>query len=99
MGGKCGGICSDTWTKGKSKMLCENLGCGSAIENLADQPRGSIAAMFKSLHTTKQTTHLSQCNFITMSESETACEQTAYVVCSGNGVYSHKKNKETRYLR
>ncbi|XP_074537958.1 scavenger receptor cysteine-rich type 1 protein M130 isoform X2 [Halichoeres trimaculatus] len=83
-GGKCGGVCSDSWTSKKADMLCKSLGCGRAVPtNQFQGSERSNIAMFKSLHTTKQTTDLNQCNFISQSKDKTACEQmTAYVVCS-----------------
>nr|XP_020473602.1 antigen WC1.1-like [Monopterus albus] len=82
--GKCGGVCADTWTHTQSEILCKSLGCGDKALRPNNQPKKS-SVIFKSLHTTKQTTSLTQCNFVKYSDSDTTCNQNpAYVVCSGS---------------
>ncbi|XP_034393319.1 scavenger receptor cysteine-rich type 1 protein M130 [Cyclopterus lumpus] len=82
--GKCGGVCADSWTKQKSAMLCENLGCGNRVLEATAKPNES-QVMFKSMHSTEETTHLFQCNFVISDENDKTCDHNpAYVVCSGS---------------
>ncbi|XP_034733491.1 antigen WC1.1 [Etheostoma cragini] len=86
--GECGDVCADTWTDHKSVMLCKNLGCGSRILD----PKLSLKAstrkrkvIFKGLHTTTNTTDLSQSIFIKNEEKNYNCNpHQAYLVCSGS---------------
>ncbi|XP_047187233.1 scavenger receptor cysteine-rich type 1 protein M160 isoform X3 [Scophthalmus maximus] len=81
--GKCGGVCEDTWTDSKSVMLCKELGCGDTVFRANNQPGERPVMLVKSLYTTKQTTRLTQCNFVMNVENKTTCK-SAYVVCSGS---------------
>lgn len=87
MGGKCGGVCKDTWTDADSVMLCKNLGCGDKILTANKDP-GAYDVIIKSLHATAHTTNLTQCNFIQYNEGDTTCNHNpAYVVCLGNELF------------
>ncbi|TNN33030.1 Scavenger receptor cysteine-rich type 1 protein M130 [Liparis tanakae] len=84
VGGRCGGVCADTWTPEKAAMLCENLGCGNRVLAATTKPKGS-RVVIKSMHSTEETTHLSQCNFVMRDENDKTCDHNpAYVVCSGS---------------
>ncbi|KAM6981915.1 scavenger receptor cysteine-rich type 1 protein M130 [Tautogolabrus adspersus] len=80
MGEECGGVCDDTWTEKKSEMLCEHLKCGHAILHAKSPPQESKAS-FKSMHATKHTKDISQCNFI-KNDEKTCKGKAASVVCS-----------------
>ncbi|XP_070765856.1 scavenger receptor cysteine-rich type 1 protein M130 [Enoplosus armatus] len=85
--GNCGGVCADTWTHEKSVMLCKDLGCG-ATALPAINPPTEHKVIFKSLHTTMQTTSLDQCNLVKNEENDTTCDRSpAYVICSGSVKY------------
>uniref|UniRef100_A0A8C4F1B9 SRCR domain-containing protein n=1 Tax=Dicentrarchus labrax TaxID=13489 RepID=A0A8C4F1B9_DICLA len=83
VGGKCGGVCKDSWTKEKSVMLCKDIGCGNKI--LSSSQKNEAVPIVRSLHTTTHTTNLSQCNFIKNDEYgpnvNFRCE-LASVICS-----------------
>ncbi|XP_056279477.1 scavenger receptor cysteine-rich type 1 protein M130 [Pseudoliparis swirei] len=84
VGGRCGGVCADTWTWEKAAILCENLGCGNRVLKVTAKPNRS-RVVFKSMHSTEETTHLSQCNFVMSDENDKTCDHNpAYVVCSGS---------------
>ncbi|KAK2851022.1 hypothetical protein Q5P01_007298 [Channa striata] len=83
MGGACGGVFADTWTMDQSQMLCKNLGCGEKALEAAKDSKDVM--MFKSLHSTKHITQLSQSNFLKCNNSKGMCySNPAYVVCSGS---------------
>lgn len=84
VGNKCGGVCKETWSDEKSSMLCQNLGCGTAI--LGDKnPAEKREVIVKSLHTTAHTTNLNQSLVVMNDEKDTSCTfNPAYVVCSGD---------------
>ncbi|XP_054465198.1 scavenger receptor cysteine-rich type 1 protein M130 isoform X1 [Anoplopoma fimbria] len=77
---KCGEVCADTWTKEKSEMLCKKLKCGYPVESKPTTEHQKKNVTFISLHSTKETTDLSQCNFV---KGDASCVP-AYVVCSGS---------------
>ncbi|XP_068454182.1 scavenger receptor cysteine-rich type 1 protein M160 [Clinocottus analis] len=84
LGEKCGGVCDDTWTKQKSEMLCEHLGCGNRVLQATNKPRES-KVVFKSIHFTDETTHLFQSSFVRCDDNDKTCNRNqAYVVCSGS---------------
>ncbi|XP_060912936.1 scavenger receptor cysteine-rich type 1 protein M160 [Labrus mixtus] len=92
VGGECGGVFSDTWTEKKSQMLCENLKCGNAILKAKNPlPDGKVS--FKSVHATKQTSDISQCNFIKNNDNVSR-EKAAFVVCSGSVDARIKANRD-----
>nr|XP_046253178.1 scavenger receptor cysteine-rich type 1 protein M160 [Scatophagus argus] len=83
VGGKCGGVCKDAWSDEKSDMLCENLGCGHGI--LASSTPVETEVIIRSMHTTKHTTNLNQCNLVRNDDGDTTCnKKPGYVVCSGS---------------
>lgn len=83
VGTNCGGVCEDAWSQ--STMLCENLGCGSAIQSTTKNSNEKSEAIVKSVHTTNQTTNLNQSILVRSHDKDTTCpSNTAYVVCSGN---------------
>lgn len=83
MGEMCGGVCNDTWTRDKSKMLCQNLQCGipQALDGL--NPRNDYKVIVKSLHTAKEIRNLNQSNIVKYEIEDSTCKP-AYVVCSGS---------------
>lgn len=84
VGNKCGGVCKETWSVGKSNTLCRNLGCGTAIpqtENLGEKSE----VIVKSLHTAGSNTNLNHSLVVMNDEKDTSCTfNPAYVVCSGD---------------
>ncbi|XP_063321491.1 scavenger receptor cysteine-rich type 1 protein M160 [Pelmatolapia mariae] len=81
--GKEGDMCADTWTEDKSVKLCEKLNCGTPIKAHNSPKDGDI--LFNSLHTTNQTTDLTQSIFVKNQDNDKSCKQKpAYVVCSGS---------------
>ena len=85
MGGNCGRVCKDSWTDKNSEMLCKERGCGDEVLTPYKTP-GKTNVIFKSLHKTKNTANLTECNFVKNDEEDLLCEP-AYVVCSGNGLF------------
>ncbi|CAJ1055417.1 scavenger receptor cysteine-rich type 1 protein M160 [Xyrichtys novacula] len=81
-GEECGGVCTDTWMDEKSDKLCQNLNCGRAIHKAENWPQKSFRVMYKSMHSTKQTTDMSQCNFVKNAEKDSTCQKAAFIVCS-----------------
>lgn len=86
VGGKCGGVRRDTWSKQKSATLCRNLGCGTTIES-AESPDVKSKVIVESLHTTSLTANLNQ-SILVLSQRRhfepPSKSSSAYVVCSGN---------------
>ncbi|KAI3357098.1 hypothetical protein L3Q82_015566 [Scortum barcoo] len=84
--GICGGVCADAWTDEKSVMLCKNLECGNRVlPKLSTTTGPSQEVIFKSLHTTNQTTQLTQCNFVKYDKNDKTCSRNpAFVICSGS---------------
>ncbi|KAL6459207.1 hypothetical protein MHYP_G00326790 [Metynnis hypsauchen] len=82
MNGNCGGVCSDTWTKNLSDMLCENQSCGKA---LSKEYRGSTEPGLTtgSVHCSQETRKLSHCYFALMSDQST-CQTPVHVSCTGS---------------
>ncbi|XP_055788854.1 antigen WC1.1 [Salvelinus fontinalis] len=87
LNGVCGGVCEDAWTDNNSDMLCKDLDCGSAIYPLS-YLRKSQSALDKitisSVHSTQQTTNISQCNMVKNVDQSYCKDKPAYVVCSGS---------------
>nr|XP_040050187.1 scavenger receptor cysteine-rich type 1 protein M130 isoform X2 [Gasterosteus aculeatus aculeatus] len=84
LGKKCGGVCSDGWGNSKAVMLCEDLGCGNSVLKATSTPKESQVIM-KSVHSTTETTNMTQCNFVTRDENDINYKcSPAYVVCSGS---------------
>ncbi|XP_073326332.1 scavenger receptor cysteine-rich type 1 protein M160 [Pagrus major] len=82
VGGDCGGVCNDTWTKDKSEMLCKNLHCGEKVHD-GYNPLKDIDVQFKSVHTAKDISNLKQGNIVRYDKKDSTCKP-AYVVCSGS---------------
>ncbi|XP_076597662.1 scavenger receptor cysteine-rich type 1 protein M160 [Chaetodon auriga] len=83
-GGRCGGVCKDTWTDAKSQMLCENLGCGNRIPGANSSP-DKTEVIVKSLHLRPRGANLNQSSLIMKDEKDGTCNRNpAYVVCSGS---------------
>ncbi|XP_070694977.1 scavenger receptor cysteine-rich type 1 protein M130 [Pempheris klunzingeri] len=84
VGGKCGGVSKDTWTEQNSLKLCEELDCGTKVLLPMQQTQQSDLIL-KSLHSTKQTKKLDQCNVVKYGGNETShTGSPAVVVCSGS---------------
>lgn len=81
--GKCGGVCEDAWSDSKSEMLCKNLDCGNKALPTDLLLKSSSDVLIKSLHTTKQTTSLANCNMVINRDGPYCSQTPAYVVCSG----------------
>ncbi|KAK9515764.1 hypothetical protein VZT92_026382 [Zoarces viviparus] len=101
LNGECGGVCADTWTRQKSEMLCEGLRCGKVLNPTAKPKQSPV--IFKSVHSTKEMTNLTQCNFVRNDDNIKTCEP-AYVVCSGSVIprFNDRRDKcsgnvEVRY--
>ncbi|XP_041712992.1 antigen WC1.1 isoform X1 [Coregonus clupeaformis] len=88
LNGMCGGVCEDAWTEHKSNMLCKAFHCGSAIYPLSYLKTKSQSADDKitigSVHSTQQTTNISQCNMVKITDGSYCQNKPAYVVCSGS---------------
>uniref|UniRef100_UPI003AAB80D5 scavenger receptor cysteine-rich type 1 protein M130 n=1 Tax=Centroberyx gerrardi TaxID=166262 RepID=UPI003AAB80D5 len=81
--GKCGGVCADSWTDDKSKLLCKNLGCGNNILPVDLLKKNEFGVTIKSLHTTQQTTSLNESSIVI--NSDNYCNNNpVYVACSGS---------------
>lgn len=86
VGGNCGGVRRDTWSKPKSDTLCRNLGCGTTIASTEILGGKGLSVMVQSLHTTSLTANLNQ-SILVLSHRliETPSKNSvAHVVCSGN---------------
>lgn len=87
VGGKCGGVRRDTWSKQKSDTLCRNLGCGTTIASTESLGGKVLNVIVESLHTTSLTANLNQ-SILVLSQSQhfepPSESSSAYVVCSGN---------------
>ncbi|XP_026189180.1 scavenger receptor cysteine-rich type 1 protein M130 [Mastacembelus armatus] len=82
--GMCGGVCADTWTDMQSLMICKNLGCGNTTLAAISQTQEN-KVIIKSLHTTKDSTNLTQSNIVKYAKNDNTCNQNAaYVVCPGS---------------
>ncbi|KAL6120115.1 uncharacterized protein ACO6RY_04539 [Pungitius sinensis] len=85
LGDKCGGVCSKGWTTQKAAMLCKDLGCGNTVLEATTKPDESHEMIIASVHSTSETTNLTQCNFVTNDENDSTCKRNpAYVICSGS---------------
>lgn len=84
VGSKCGGVCKDAWSPEKSRMLCQNLGCG--VVNLqSENLREKREVIVKSLHTTVNTANLNQSLMVMNDEKDMSCTfNPVYVICSGD---------------
>ncbi|XP_071396371.1 scavenger receptor cysteine-rich type 1 protein M160 [Centroberyx affinis] len=79
--GKCGGVCADSWTDEKSKLLCENLGCGNNIQPVVLLKEEESGVPFRNLYTTQQTTNLNESNIVI---NDACVKKTVSLVCSGS---------------
>lgn len=86
--GKCGGVRNDTWLEEKSKSLCKNLGCGTAIA-FTESPNGKSEVIVESLHTFLPANNFNR-SVVVLSQIQPKSRtiqpnhHAAYVVCSGN---------------
>ncbi|KAM8862387.1 scavenger receptor cysteine-rich type 1 protein M130 [Spinachia spinachia] len=94
LGKKCGEVCSHSWTELNAVMLCKNLGCGTRVLHATTKPKES-QVIFEGVHSTIETTNLTQCNFVLADENDNTCRNPAYVVCSGSikTRFSHLSDK------
>uniref|UniRef100_A0A4W5QI59 SRCR domain-containing protein n=1 Tax=Hucho hucho TaxID=62062 RepID=A0A4W5QI59_9TELE len=87
LNGACGGVCEDAWTEQESIMLCKDLKCGSAIYPLSYLKKSQSASdniTISSVHSTQQTTSMSQCNMVKNVDQSYCKDKPVYVVCSGS---------------
>uniref|UniRef100_A0A4W6FY21 SRCR domain-containing protein n=1 Tax=Lates calcarifer TaxID=8187 RepID=A0A4W6FY21_LATCA len=82
-GGKCGGVCADSWTKDLSELLCKSLDCGNTVLSATKMHDKTMQWIFKSLHPTNQTTNLNQSSIV-LNDTNICTQKAAYVVCSGS---------------
>lgn len=99
-GGKCGGVCADSWTKDLSELLCKSLDCGNTVLSATKMHDKTMQWIFKSLHPTNQTTNLNQSSIV-LNDTNICTQKAAYVVCSGNSffIFSNAHVLKNIYLK